>query len=166
MTDLPGNWRVFKALIIIQMIMVMFMLVVSIGGIFYGENVFWRGFEGLCYGLMMVFLYQGFSILNDNYPDTPLSLSQKRNFNVLFLINFLLIAFLFAKVVVHWRFVRSIISGITLEPRGQFLVFLPLLMASMVFILNLVNLAGMYRLRTIIQENNQKKIDDEFINDN
>ena len=166
MTDLPGNWRVFKALIIIQMIMVMFMLVVSIGGIFYGENVFWRGFEGLCYGLMMVFLYQGFSILNDNYPDTPLSLSQKRNFNVLFLINFLLIAFLFAKVVVHWRFVRSIISGFTLEPRGQFLVFLPLLMASMVFILNLVNLAGMYRLRTIIQENNQKKIDDEFINDN
>jgi hypothetical protein len=166
MTDLPGNWRVFKALSIIQMIMVMFMLVISIGGIFYGDNIFWRGFEGLCYGLMMIFLYQGFTILNDNYPDTPLSLGQKRNFNVLFLANFLLVAFLFAKVVVQWRFVRSIISGFTLEPRGQFLIFLPLLMATMVFVLNLVHLAGMYRLRTMIQENNQKKIDDEFINDN
>jgi hypothetical protein len=166
MTDLPGNWRVFKALSIIQMIMVMFMLVISIGGIFYGDNIFWRGFEGLCYGLMMIFLYQGFTILNDNYPDTPLSLGQKRNFNVLFLANFLLVAFLFAKVVVQWRYVRSIISGFTLEPRGQFLIFLPLLMATMVFVLNLVHLAGMYRLRTMIQENNQKKIDDEFINDN
>jgi hypothetical protein len=165
MTDLPGNWRVFKALSIIQMIMVLFMLVISVGGIFYGGNIFWRIFEGLCYGLMMLFLYQGFNILNDHYPDTPLSLAQKRNFNVLFLLNFLLIAFLFAKVIVQWRFVRSIISGLTLEPKGQFLVFLPLLMATMVFVLNVVHLAGMYKLRIMIQENNQKKIDDEFIND-
>ena len=165
MTDLPGKWRIFKALSIIQMITVIFMLVISIGGIFYGDNVFWRVFEGLCYALMLIFLYQGFSILNDHYPDTPLSLSQKRNFNILFLINFLLIAFLFAKVVVQWRFVKSIIAGFTLEPRGQFLVFLPFILASLIFILNVVHLAGMYRLRIAIHENNQKKIDDEFIKD-
>ncbi|HTE24372.1 hypothetical protein [Flavitalea sp.] len=165
MTDLPGKWRIFKALSIIQMITAIFMLVISIGGIFYGDNFFWRAFEGLCYGLMLIFLYQGFTILNDNYPDTPLSLSQKRNFNILFLLNFLLIAFLFAKVVVQWRFVRSVITGFTLEPRGQFLVLLPLIMATLLFILNVVHLAGMYRLRTMLYENNQKKIDDEFIND-
>ena len=165
MTDLPGKWRVFKALSIIQMITVIFMLVISIGGIFYGDNVFWRAFEGLCYGLMLIFMYQGFTILNDNYPDTPLSVSQKRNFNILFLLNFLLIAFLFAKVVVQWRFVRSMITGLTLEARGQFLVFLPLILAMLIFILNVVHLAGMYRLRSMIHENNQKKIDDEFISD-
>lgn len=165
MTDLPGNWRIFKALSIIQMIMVSFMLVISIGGIFYGENILWRLFEGVCYGLMMIFLYQGFTILNDNYPNTPLSLSQKRNFNILFLLNFLLIAFLFAKVVVQWRFVRSFTTGLTLEARSQFLVFLPLIMASLLFILNVVHLAGMYRLRTMLYQNNQKKIDDEFISD-
>ena len=165
MTDLPGKWRIFKALSIIQMITVIFMLVISISGMFYEDNIFWRAFEGLCYGLMLIFLYQGFTILNDHYPDTPLSLSQKRNFNILFLLNFLLIAFLFAKVVVQWRFVKSIITELTLETRGQFLVFLPLMLATLLFILNVVHLAGMYRLRVIIHENNQKKIDDEFIKD-
>ena len=165
MNDLPGKWRIFKALSIIQMITVIFMLVISISGMFYENNIFWRAFEGLCYGLMLIFLYQGFTILNDHYPDTPLSLSQKRNFNILFLLNFLLIAFLFAKVVVQWRFVKSIITELTLETRGQFLVFLPLMLAAMLFILNVVHLAGMYRLRIIIHENNQKKIDDEFIKD-
>ena len=165
MIDLPGNWRIFKALSIIQMIMVMFMLVISVGGIFYDDNIMSRLFEGICYGIMMIFLYQGFNILNDNYPDTPLSLAQKRNFNVLFLLNFLLIAFLFAKVVVQWRFLRSVLSGFTLEPRGQFLVFLPFILATLVLVLNVVHLAGMYRLRMILFENNQKKINDEFIND-
>jgi hypothetical protein len=160
MTELPRHWRVFKALSIIQMIMVMFMLVISLGGIFYGDNISWRLFEGVCYGLMGIFLYQGFTILNDNYPDTPLSLRQKRNFNLLFLVNFLLIAFLFAKVVVQWRYVRGLINNYDLDARGNFLVFLPLTVAFLVFALNVVHLAGMYQLRTIINKNNQKKIDD------
>jgi hypothetical protein len=160
MTDLPRHWRIFKALSIIQMIMVMFMLVISLGGIFYGENVSWRLFEGVCYGLMLIFLYQGLSILNDNYPDTPLSLRQKRNFNLLFIVNFLLIAFLFAKVVVQWRYVSGLISNYYLDARSNFLVYLPLAVAFLVFALNLVHLAGMYQLRTIIHKNNQKKIDD------
>ncbi len=165
MTDLPGNWRIFKGLSIIQMIMVMFMMVVSAGGMFYGDNAGWRFFETVCYGVMLIFLYQGFTILNDNYPDTPLSIRQKRNFNLLFLSNFLLIAFLFAKVVVQWRFVQNMLDGFKLDSRGHLLVFLPLTIAALIFILNVVHLAGMYRLRTMIHVNNQKKIDDEFIRD-
>jgi len=165
MNDLPGQWRIFKALSIVQMILVMFMLVISFGGMFYGDNIWWRFFEGVCYGLMMIFLYQGFTILNDNYPDTPLSVRQKKNFNLLFLANFLLIAFLFAKVVLQWRYVSGIIAGFTLNSRGHFLVLLPLIVAIIVFILNLVHLAGMYQLRTMIHQNNLRKIDEEFIND-
>ena len=165
MTDLPGKWRVFKALSIIQMIMVMFMMVISIGGMFYGDNVGWRFFESVCYGMMLIFLYQGFTILNDNYPDTPLSTRQKRNFNLLFLFNFLLIAFLFAKVVVQWRYVISITGDLKLDPRGHLLIFLPMTVAALIFILNVVHLAGMYRLRIMIHENNQRTIDDEFIKD-
>jgi hypothetical protein len=165
MSDLPRPWRVFKALSIVQMIMVMFMLVISLGGIVYGDNVSWRLFEGTCYGLMLLFLYQGFTILNDNYPDTPLSPRQKRNFNLLFLVNFLLVAFLFAKLIVQWRYVRNLIKSYDLDGRGNLLVFLPLTVAVLVFILNLVHLGGMYQLRTSINANNQKKIDEEFIND-
>jgi hypothetical protein len=164
MTDLPGRWRVFKALTIVQMILVLLMLVISVSGMFYGEKIGWRTFEAICYGVMMIFLYQGFSILNDNYPDTPLSLSQKRNFNVLFLLNFLLIAFLFAKVVAQWRFASTTLHDLSLDSRGNVVMLLPLIFAVLVFVLNIVHLAGMYKLRIMINDNNDKRIDEEFIN--
>lgn len=165
MSELPAKWRIFKALSIVQMVLVMLMLVISFGGVFYGDNIFWRLLEVVCYGLIMLFLYQGFTILNDNFPDTPLSVKQKRNFNRLFLANVLLIAFLFAKVVSQWRYVHGIVGGLTLDMRGHFLILLPLIIAVLVFILNIVHLAGMYRLRTLIHENNLRQIDEEFIND-
>ena len=165
MTNLTNRWRIFNTISIVQMIMVMFLLVISIGGIFYGDNMFWRLLEGVCYAAMILFLYLGFTILNDNYPDTPLSVKQKRYFNILFLANFLLIAFLFAKVLVQWRYVRSVISGFHLDARGYLMVLLPLILAILVFVLNFVYLIGMYRLRVIIQENNIREIEDGFNND-
>lgn len=164
MTDLPGRWRIFKALSIVQMILVLLMLVISESGIFYGEKIAWRFFEAICYGIMMIFLYQGFSILNDNYPDTPLSLKQKRNFNVLFLLNFLLIAFLFAKVIVQWRVASTNLGAFSWDTRGLLFLLLPLIFAVLVFVLNIVHLGGMYKLRRMINDNNEKKFDEEFIN--
>jgi hypothetical protein len=142
----------------------MFLLVISVGGIFYGDNMLWRSLEGICYAIMMLFLYQGFTILNDNYPDTALTTKQKRYFNILFLANFLLIAFLFAKVLVQWRYVKAVITGFNLDARGYLMVLLPLILAVLVFVLNFVYLIGMYRLRITIQENNIRQIEDGFDN--
>lgn len=164
MSDLPGRWRIFKALSIVQMILVLLMLVISLSDIFYGQNLGWRLFEATCYGIIMIFLYQGFTILNDNYPDTPLSLRQKRNFNILFLLNFLLIAFLFAKVIVQWRYARFTLNVQLLDGRGLIFQTLPLLIAVLIFVLNIVHLGGMYKLRRMINENNDKRLDEEFIN--
>ncbi len=165
MNRLPRRWRIFKALCILQMVMVMFLLVISVSGIFYGGNEGWRIFESGCYALVMVFLYKGFSILNDNYPDIPLAVKQKRTFNILFLLNFLLISFLFAKLVVQARYIANLPEDAQFDARGHMLVLLPLIIAALIFALHVVFLAGMYQLRRIIHENNVKKIENGFISD-
>jgi hypothetical protein len=163
MRELPGRWKIFKAACIIQMILVILMLVISASGIFYEANIGWRFFETICYGTMMLFLYNGFSLLNDNYPDQALTPQQKRSFNILFLFNFLMIAFLFAKVVAQWRYF-SLFTKTRLEGNVNLLVYLPLVIALLIFVLHLIYLAGMYRLRLVITENAHNKIDEGFIN--
>ncbi len=98
MNGLPLHWKLFRILCIFQLIMVLYSLVSNAINLFDSNS--WRAWISfICYALVFVFLCQGLSILNDNYPDSPLTLSQKRRFNLLFLVNFLLIAFLFSKVV-------------------------------------------------------------------
>ena len=163
MVNLPAGWRLFKGIGILQMIMVIFLLVISITGVFYDANAGWRFFEALCYALMLLFLYQGFSLLNDNYPGTPLTQRQKRRFNLLFVFNFLLISFTFAKFIVQFRYAYSMMSGGTFTSRGYVILLVPLLIAFLVFTFNIIYLAGMYRLRRTINENDRKKIENEFI---
>ncbi len=164
--NLPKSWRIFKGISILQMIMVIFLLVISITGVFYDANAGWRFFESLCYTVMLLFLYQGFSVLNDNYPDTPLTQKQKRKFNILFLLNFLLISFTFAKFIVQLRYAYNMLTGGTFTPRGYVVILVPLLIAFFIFAFNMVYLAGMYRLRRTINENDRKKIENDFISGN
>ncbi|MET0243016.1 MAG: hypothetical protein ABW174_06095 [Flavitalea sp.] len=160
MNELPGQWRVFKGFSIVQMVLVTFFLVVSISGALSTANVLWRMIESVCYGFMLIFLYQGFTILNDNYPDTALSLRQKRSFNIFFLINFLLIAFVFAKLINQWRWARVLMFENELTTRSTVLVATPLLMSVFTFLLHIMYLAGMYRLRVLIHQNSSKILDD------
>lgn len=166
MMNLPNSWRIFRGISILQMIMVILLLVISITGIFYDANAGWRFFEALCYAVMLLFLYQGFSILNDNYPDTPLTQKQKRKFNILYLLNFLLISFTFAKFVVQFRYAYNLLAKGTFTPRGYAAILVPLSIAFLIFAFNMVFLAGMYRLRRTISDNDRKKIENEFISGN
>ncbi len=166
MINLPKGWRIFKGIGILQMIMVIFLLVISITGVFYDTNRGWRFLEAGCYTLMLLFLYQGFSVLNDNYPDTPLSQKQKRKFNLLFLSNFLLISFTFAKFIVQWRYAYTMLEIGGLSSRSMTFILVPLIIAFLVFAFNIVYLGGMYRLRRTINENDRKKIENEFISGN
>lgn len=165
MTVLPGKWRIFKAVCIIQMTLVVLMLLISMSGVIYGDNIAWRLFESVCYALMIAFLYLGLTILNDNYPDTSLTNRQRRSFNLLFLVNFLLVAFLFAKVIVQWRYATGMLNDYELTARGKLMVLVPLVIAISVFVVNLVYLAGMYRLRLQIHANALRQINDDFIKD-
>jgi len=162
MNGLTTRWKVFRVVCIVQLILVAFQLVMSIGGLFYKKNFFYQVIEITCYIFIFWFLYLGLTLLNDNYPDVPLSKSQKRKFNWLFLLNFLLIAFLFAQVVSEWKLLKPIIDN---EEAG-IVIYLKmdpfLLIFAIVFMLHLIFLAGMFQLRSVIYENTVTQWQQQF----
>ena len=140
------------------MVLVAFQLMMSFAEVFFTPHLA-TIFKVIVYTTIFVFLYQGLSLINYNYPDIPLTTRQKRSFNWLYIVNVLLIAYLFAVVVstrtilyiIFDREGRSIVSGVTL-----FYLLLPFLLASVIFLLHLVFLGGMFRLRRTIHQNTIK----------
>jgi hypothetical protein len=109
----------------------------------------------IAYALVFVFVYHGLSMLNYNYPDVPLSPKQKRWFNILYILNFILIAFLFAQVVNTWWMLKFVFNAETYQgfKRSWFTLTAYLLFSWIIFIIHFVFLAGMFRLRRLIHEN-------------
>lgn len=136
-----------------QLVLVALKGMQSLSRVFDKGNVVISCIDTVAYALIFLFVYHGLSILNYNYPDTPLSPRQKRLFNILYLINFILIAYLFAQVVNNWWLVSLIF-----DPENPFknyrLIWTALLLFSwLIFIIHLIILAGMFRLRRFIHEN-------------
>jgi hypothetical protein len=152
-TGLTPSWKLFRLCCIIHMVLVALQLMLGVSGLFYRSKIIFPLTEMLAYGVIFIFIYMGLSLLNYNYPDQPLSPRQRRNFNWLFLVNFLLVAYLFGQLIVEWR---RVIPWITLV-EGSFRDYLSLLtmliMNFVIFILHIVFIAGMYQLRRVIYQN-------------
>jgi hypothetical protein len=161
-TGLSSSWKVFRLCCIAQMVLVGLQLMLSLSGIFYRTKIIYPVTELLAYGVIFFFVYMGLSLLNYNYPDTPLTPRQRRNFNWLFLINFLLVAYLFGQLISEWR---RVIPWITLM-EGKFFNYLSfmagLIMNFVIFILHLVFLGGMYQLRSVIYQNTMNNWYNQF----
>jgi len=166
MTDLTAGWKLFRVVCIIQMIVVSLELILSVGGLFNQKFFFFSLFSTLVYFLIFVFLYQGLSLINYNYPDTPLSQRQKKSFNWLYLLNFLLIAFLFGQIVNEWR--TTIPIWLILEEANEvslsdYLFYgYSFLIAILLFIFHIIFLGGMYNLRRLIYQNTIETWKEQF----
>jgi len=138
---------------ILQLVIVLYSLVMHGIRLFNGKNILGDLIGVVSYALVFLFLCQALSILSENYPDTPLTVSQKRRFNLLFLVNFILIAFLFAKTVYVWQIIPLI--NLTSITRGNifFNLLFYIFQSIVVFIFHLIFLYGMYRLRQLIYQN-------------
>jgi len=152
MSNLTTTWKVFRIGCSLQLIAVAFELLSSIANLFFSEKIVFPVIGIIVYTLVLVFVYQGLSLLNDHYPDQPLSAKQKKQFNWLFLINVLLIIYLFAQVVTNYGILPLIWGTDGIDP--DYLPFLlPFVMALLIFLFHLVFLAGMYRLRRTLHQN-------------
>jgi hypothetical protein len=147
------SWKIFRFVCIVQLILVAFSGVQSFGMLFYQGNVLLYLITTLAYALVFLFAYHGLSILNYNYPDTPLSPKQKRIFNILYLFNFLLIAFLFARVVNVWGIVHFIFNAESRRDYSYMVMTAHLLITWFIFIIHFITLIGMFRLRRLIHQN-------------
>ena len=153
MRGFTTSWKIFRAVCIVQLILVAFKGMLAFSELFYKSQVIISIIDTIAYGLVFLFVYQGLSMLNYNYPDVPLSIKQKRSFNVLYLINFLLIAYLFAQVVNTWwllPFVFRINNSVRYYSYTLAALFL---FSWVIFIIHLIFLAGMFRLRRLIYQN-------------
>lgn len=147
MNGLPISWKIFRIVCILQLLMVATKIMLAISRLFAGQRVFVHSLEIFVYILMFIFLYQGLSLLNYNYPDIPLTDKQKRQFNLLFLVNFLVIAFLFAMVVSEYRIMMPLFIFVTDSFRTSIAITGYFLFTTLVFLFHLIFLWGMYSLR-------------------
>lgn len=153
MNALSPGWKLFRIICILQMVSVAFQWMLSVSSLFYGSSFLYHAIAVLVYSIVFLFVYSGLSLLNDNYPDTPLSDRQRRRFNWLFLLNVLFVAYLFGQVVNYWRAVWPYLDR-QYPSRTGYLSLLPYpLMVLCIFIFHMVFLAGMFRLRRVIYRN-------------
>lgn len=163
MIELTTGWKLFRVVCIIQMIVVSLEMILSVGGLFNQKFFFYSLFSALIYFVIFIFLYQGLSLINYNYPDTPLSPRQKKSFNWLYLINFLLIAFLFGQIVNEWRTTIPIWKILGEAGLSDYLFYgYSFLIAILLFIFHIIFLGGMYNLRRLIYQNTVETWQEHF----
>lgn len=153
MNELTIPWKLFRAMCIFQMVLAVIQVIISV------SNMFFYGFFSLsllyfiAYCLVFVFVYQGLSLLNYNYPDTPLSDNQKRTFNWLYLLNFLNISVLFSRVLNTWWIIPFLQENENLRLKTGFVLLSDVIMAVLSFLFHLIFLFGIYQLRRLIFKN-------------
>lgn len=159
---LTTSWKIFRLCCIVQLVLVALLLMLGLRGLFFSLKIIYPITEILCYGVIFFFVYMGLSLLNYNYPDTPLTPKQRKQFNWLFLVNFLLVAYLFGQLISAWR---GVIPYITLM-QGKFSNYLSILtmpvVEAVVFVLHLVFLGGMFQLRRVIYQNTMNSWYNQF----
>jgi len=153
MKGITTSWKIFRAVCIVQLVLVAFKGMLSVSALFYKTGFVVNFINAIAYGCVFLFVYHGLSMLNYNYPDVPLSPKQKRWFNILYLVNFLLIAFLFAQIVNTWWMGELIVHNGMVATRFWFILTSNFLFAWIIFIIQLLALGGMFRLRRLIYQN-------------
>lgn len=161
MNELSTGWKFFRTGAFIQMILVIleFVFLAVQLGIF--KNPLVGILLIIAYFLMFWFLYFGLSCLNNNYPDKPLSISQKNGFNRLFILNFFCIPVAFSEfLTVFRRFTTLPFHELSYSDPRIIYVILIGFYGLYFFVFHILFLIGMYRLRVLITRNAEAQWDD------
>lgn len=159
---IPLHWKLFRVGCLLQLIAVAGEMMFSLGSLFTGKFPVSDSISLLVHIAIFLFVYMALSIINYNYPDTPLSATQKKYFNWLFIINFLSIVFLFGNLVSNWRFIYGMLKDTNASISTWLGIGWTVWYSLLVFLFHIVFLFGMYRLRRIIFTNALKKWEDPF----
>ena len=154
---MPGRWKLFKAICIIQMIAAAFTGLDVLFSFF--RHASWSNVIGLVVSLPILLLtILAINLLNHNYPDEPVEGRQKKSFNRLFLINFLFLTFLFGFVIAEFRSLSQLASLSSKQFFDlPFSIFLMLVTYTIMLLFQLVILYGLYKLRLELNANFMKR---------
>ena len=136
---------VLRIICILQTLIAIVQCFTSLFGVLMGS--FMMLLQAIAFGFIAALPILTFTVYNNNYPDKLIEGRQKKNFNRIFLINFLLIAFLFGFVFRDYR--DGILQSRTLGVGSGFdlVFFIPFIISCCTLIFHFSILFGLYWLR-------------------
>jgi len=151
------KWKLLGLICILQLLATAYFSIKSLITLFQVNSLFFL-FQSVVFVLMSWLSTLTINILNNNYPDKPISGGQKRTFNWLFLLNFLLLSFLFGMVFADYGRLRSIAALIKRSIFSlPFSLLIPLLVNLTLLIFQFIILYSLYSLRRVIYRNFMSK---------
>ena len=154
---MPVRWILFRVVCIIQMLIASVFMIMGVIRLI-GDP----GFSAfIAVALFLVIFLQtvlAINILNNNYPNVPVTGIQKTNFNRLFLLNFFFLVFLFGMIFAEYRELNEVSSFID-RPlfKLPFEMFISIVSDLVVLIFQFIILYGLYVLRRELYFNFMKK---------
>jgi len=141
------NWNLFKVVCFLQMLATAFFAITAFITLFQASDIYFL-FESIAFALMSSLAILALNILGSNYPDKPITGRQKSIFNWLFLLNFLLLTFLFGLVFAEYGLMRSLphLAGQSIFSLS-FELWLPFLINVSLLIFQFIILYGLYSIR-------------------
>jgi hypothetical protein len=151
------GWKIFRLICVLQMTISALILFSTLFDFFRNPS-FGDVFKLLLFLLTIMLSILAVNTLNNNYPDTPVTGNQKKNFNRLFLLNFIFLAVLFGLIIAEYRQVSEIAELFNRQIlQLRFSYYVTLLGYVAVLIFQFVILYGLYELRRILYMNFRKK---------
>jgi hypothetical protein len=151
------SWKLYRIVCFFQTVIAAYIMLTALLS-FVQYPSFSDAARVLLFLLVMMLSIFAINTLNNHYPDIPIEAGQKKVYNRLFLINFLLLAlffgFVFAEYRVLIRFMRLIDKTLLYAPFTSYISFVTYTI-SLIF--QLIILSGLYKLRFLLYDNFRKK---------
>ena len=160
-------WLILLRIIcIFQIMLAVFQCFFSLIGFLSGEIVFLL--QAIAFGLIALLPIFTIVLIGSNFPDTIIAGRQRRNFNRIFLVNFLLIAFLFGFFFKDLRYAQIMAKALATPLYKLDIFYLGgLLISFLMLVFHFCILYGLYWLRSHINYNaSRKQFDFEIQNEN
>ena len=146
-------WLILLRIIcVIQTLIAVFICFSSLLGLFNGGGLILL-LSVVSFGFIAALPILAFTIFNNNYPDKPLEARQKKYFNRIFIINFLLIAFLFGIIFSDFRQASDLSNSEEFDSAPQLFLFIPFIVSCCILIFHFSILYGLYWMRRQINNN-------------
>jgi hypothetical protein len=154
---MPLRWKIFRAICVVQLLFASLNMLQSLFYLFLYFS--FRSIAGLMLFTAIMFLcILGINLVNNNYPDEPVQGNQKKNFNRLFLLNFLSLAFLFGFIIAEFNSLKQFAGTATLTFfQLPFTAYIMLINYLLILIFQLCILYGLFRLRLELYSNFMNK---------
>lgn len=157
---MPLSWQLFRIVCLLQAAAAIYYFFRSMVAIF-DQGGALNIFSFFCFAVIGAFAVFAFNLINSNYPDKPVAGKQKSWFNWLFLLNFLVLAFLFSFFFSAFRDYKELLSFL---PNRMIPSWFKWHFAStlLLLIFQLIILFGLYNLRRLLFINAYKIRQFEF----